>query len=238
MMRSPRLARCGNNRQDLFAASRLSRFAAAARARGLAALLAVLSLAAACLANPALAAEEAGKLTRVQGQIHTRGKNAPRILHAGDAVYVGDTVVTGPDARAELTMADGGVIILSDETEFTVSRFDQSKGSARFELARGAFRSVTGAIARREPPDYEVRTPLAIIGVRGTDFWGGFFSATNFGVLMIAGKGVYVANPAGKREIVKPGQGITVRSLGESPTSPVVWPDEKVQRALRTIEFK
>lgn len=201
-------------------------------------LAAILAVAAFCMTSPALAAEEAGKLTRVQGQIHTRGKAAPRMLHLGDVIHVGDTVVTGPEARAELTMADGGVITLSDETEFSVARFDQTKGSARFELLRGAFRSVTGGITRREPPDYEVRTPLATIGIRGTDFWGGFFSATNLGVLMISGKGVYVTNPTGKREITKPGQGITVRSLGDTPTSPVAWPDEKVKRALKTIEFK
>lgn len=188
-------------------------------------------------AHPALAADIVATVTRVQGVIQARGMSTPRILGSGDTLQEGDTVITGAAARAELTFTDGSVLTLSDETEFTVERFDRDRKSARFALLQGAFRSVTGAIAQGGEPDFEVRTPLATIGIRGTDFWGGFFSASNFGVFMISGKGVYVYNQAGRHEITKPGQGITVRSASDAPASPITWGSEKVKRAFKTVTF-
>jgi len=37
-------------------------------------------------------------------------------------------------------------------------------------LLRGGLRTVTGAIGRNDPENVEVRTPVATLGIRGTDF--------------------------------------------------------------------
>jgi hypothetical protein len=37
-------------------------------------------------------------------------------------------------------------------------------------LIEGGFRTITGAIAKQNPGDYQVNTPVATIGVRGTDY--------------------------------------------------------------------
>lgn len=204
------------------------------RTAGHVVLAALLCLAA---AGHALALDPIGKLARVQGKVASKQAPAGRDMAAGDPVHLGETLVTSGNARAEVRLSDGSVITLSEDTEFTFSRYDQPAKSARFEMLRGAFRAVTGSIARTGQPDFQVNTPMAVIGVRGTDFWGGFFSAGELGVFMIDGKGVFVRNGAGTRIIGKPGDGVTVRSADTAPEAPVTWRDEKVAKAVRTVTF-
>ena len=104
-----------------------------------------------------------------------------------------------------------------------------------FELAKGAFRAVTGFMTKR-PHRFEVKTGLATIGVRGTDFWGGFGLTENgLDVVMLSGKGVYVTNNQGETvELSSSGLGTTVMAAS-APTTPKKWDDEKVAKAVSTI---
>jgi hypothetical protein len=190
------------------------------------------------LAGPAWASGDVGRVSRVQGRVTARGAASPHEVSLDDAVLAGETLVTGDKARAELTMDDGSVVTLSENTEFTVTVFDLAKARARFELLRGAFRTATGTITQAMAPDFEVKTPLATIGIRGTDFWGGFFSAANFGVFMVSGREVVIRNQAGSQVITSPGQGVTVRGAGTAPEAPVIWNESKVQRAIKTVSFR
>jgi len=194
----------------------------------------------------ALAADAVGRVTRTQGLVMAQDAVGARGLSLGDAVTSGDVVATGVAARAEITFNDGTVVTLSDESEFVVRLFDTGKGTARFELVRGAFRAVTGSITRVAAPDFEVKTPLATIGIRGTDFWGGFLPGDkNLSVLMISGKSVTVKNASGVQELTQAGQGVTVPATGpatgpaagDAPKTPTVWPKKKVDKAVRTVTF-
>jgi hypothetical protein len=42
---------------------------------------------------------------------------------------------------------------------------------AFFRLLKGGFRAVSGAIGSADPAEYRVNTPVATIGIRGTDYW-------------------------------------------------------------------
>lgn len=46
-----------------------------------------------------------------------------------------------------------------------------ARGRAFFRLLKGGFRAVTGLIGRADPQEYRVSTPVATIGIRGTDYW-------------------------------------------------------------------
>jgi hypothetical protein len=66
-------------------------------------------------------------------------------------------------------------VVLNQNTEFRIVDFranQSSPGDNRsvFDLVKGALRVVTGAVARRNPAGFQLRTPQATIGVRGTDF--------------------------------------------------------------------
>jgi len=46
----------------------------------------------------------------------------------------------------------------------------EGTGSAFFRLLKGGFRAVTGLVGQSDRDAYRVRTPIATIGIRGTDF--------------------------------------------------------------------
>jgi hypothetical protein len=69
-------------------------------------------------------------------------------------------------------MADGAYLSVRENTKLTITEYVANGGDddrSLIDLARGAFRSITGWIGRRNPRNYEVRTPIVTIGVRGTD---------------------------------------------------------------------
>lgn len=110
------------------------------------------------------------------GQVRA-GPNAKAATAAstGQRVQAGSVVVTGAKSLATLKFDDGQVAVIHENSEFRVAEYvfvkDQpAKDRFSFELLRGALRLVTATVAPRNPAAYQVRTPLATIGIRGTDF--------------------------------------------------------------------
>jgi len=97
-----------------------------------------------------------------------------RIPQRKDTLNEGETLVTGKDGTAQLKMADNGLLAVRPATRFTVDAFVY-KGSADgtersfISLLRGGFRALTGVIGKLHPENYRITTPLATIGIRGTD---------------------------------------------------------------------
>jgi hypothetical protein len=153
-------------------------------------------------------------------------------------VCKGDKFITDETSVMQLTMKDGSIITIGKDSEFTVTTFEIYKRKpslALFELTKGAFRAVTGYMTKR-PHRYEVKTVTATIGVRGTDFWGGYgLTEDGLDVVMLSGKGVYVRNNNGATvELNQAGLGTTVISA-DAPTTPKIWGEEKVAAAVATI---
>src|SRR5688500_6033271 len=71
----------------------------------------------AMFAGPAVSA--AGKVLLVSGTVSVEGRNS-RALKAGDAVEIGDTVVTDEQSRVQLLMADGARIALRASSQFRI----------------------------------------------------------------------------------------------------------------------
>jgi chromosome segregation ATPase len=104
-------------------------------------------------------------------QILQSGKPA-RTAHQGDVVMEGDTLVTGKDAEAHLTMSDTGFLALRADTRIQVLSFKADGGDddrGVINLVSGALRSITGWIGKFNRSSYKVRTATATIGIRGTD---------------------------------------------------------------------
>ena len=80
-------------------------------------------------------------------------------------------------------------------------------------------------------------TPIATIGVRGTEFWGGPIDDQALGVLLLQGV-VRVSNAAGARILNRRGQGTNIVTPGAAPGAITFWPQDKVNRALATVTFQ
>lgn len=182
-----------------------------------------------------------GRVSRVQGQVLASFEGVTRPLALQDKVLTGDLLRTGKDARLEITVTDNTVLTLSGDTEFSVERYDlgrqQGAGAVLLKLTKGAFRVATGQLSSLRGGPFEVSTPLATVGIRGTEFWGGYLTATEISVLLLAGKGVYIKNDAGTSEILRPGEGVTVGSRSEVPPEPFLWSPARKAQALKTVAF-
>jgi hypothetical protein len=156
----------------------------------------------------------------------------------GMKICRGDLFKTAAGSVAELALRDGTKLTVGKDTQLVIREyriFRSKPNLALFDLVQGAFRSITGSITKR-PHRFEVTTRVATIGVRGTDFWGGYGLTPDgaYDVIMLSGKGVYVKNDKGQVELDQAGFGTTVTVDGK-PTEAHAWPAEKVTRAVATI---
>jgi len=135
---------------------------------------------AAFLIPQAVHAEEAGSVIFATGEV-TAEREPPVSLAKGDAVLEDDEIVTGEASRAQLLMIDGAKISIRPSSRLRIEEYawnDPAAGASVatrdeksvMNLVKGGFRTLTGAIADEEPDDYEVRTPVGVLGIRGTDY--------------------------------------------------------------------
>lgn len=184
-----------------------------------------------------------GKVKNIVGVIWLQRNDTKTFLDYDAKLCEGDHILSSMNSIAELELRDGSKIIVGKESEFVLKRYEFHKNTSKepdvalFELVKGAFRSITGAITKKPEHRYEVQTVVATIGIRGTDFWGGFGLTENgLDVLMIDGHGVYVANQKGEQvELDKPGLGTTVLP-NQPPKTPIKWGDAKFARAMATVK--
>lgn len=143
----------------------------------------VLALAPLFLIGAALAQDPAAEAVLVTGLVTAESAAGTRTLGRGDELHVGDTVRTADNSYANLLFRDGGRILLRPNTEFAVEAFEYrappaaggaapsaAPGKAFFKLVRGGFRAITGLVGRANKADYKLTTPVATLGIRGTDY--------------------------------------------------------------------
>jgi len=177
--------------------------------------------------------EPVGEISIVRGGAFVEREGSSHNLRAGDAVNERDRIVTGRGARLVLELRDGTVVSLGERTEFSVRSYGRrdDDGGRVLELLRGAFRAVTGTLNQRGGSALEVRTPVADIGVRGTDFWGGFHFSDALDVALLGGGPITIENAAGRVEIATPGSGTTVTAADVAPSTPKPWGEGKLRAA-------
>ena len=188
------------------------------------------------LGMPAGAATVA-TVERVAGTVEI-GSPAYQALGVGAAIAQGDVITTQVGARLELRFIDGMVLILGENARMQIDTLvydpDDQIGQAAVQVAQGAFRVISGGIAKLPDHPFHLITPFATIGVRGTDFWGGPLDDP-FAMVSLDGT-VIITTPAGTTILTK-GQGVEIKSLGGGTTAPHPWSPDKTSRAISTITF-
>jgi FecR protein len=129
-------------------------------------------------------AQSAGVVQFAAGDVKVvAASGSERAARKGMPVSVGDTLLTAEGALAQLKMGDGAIVVVQPQSRLTVAEFHyagQEDGTekVRYRLEQGGFRAVTGAIGRTHKQNYVIETPIAHMGVRGTDHESYFFPAT------------------------------------------------------------
>ncbi|MFO1079939.1 MAG: FecR family protein [Reyranellaceae bacterium] len=92
-----------------------------------------------------------------------------RVLRVGVDLQVNDRLVTGPGDRAHLVFVDGSAVTLGPDSALAIDRYSYDPaaktGETGLRVDRGTVRFVGGTIGKGS--DVEIRTPDAVLGVRG-----------------------------------------------------------------------
>jgi hypothetical protein len=95
-------------------------------------------------------------------------------VQVGMQLAAADVVRTGADGSVGITMRDNSLLSAGPNSVLSLDRFefDPTTYQGRFDsgLQRGTLAVVSGRIAQQSPQAMTVRTPSAVLGVRGTDF--------------------------------------------------------------------
>jgi len=87
-------------------------------------------------------------------------------------VHAGDTLETAASGHVHVRFADGGLIAVRPASRLVIADYaDPAAGGAvRFRLERGQMRAITGGYGEADRKRFRLNTPIAAIGIAGTDF--------------------------------------------------------------------
>ena len=187
-----------------------------------------------------MAQEAIGAVSRIQGEASGTRGGTTQALGPNASVFPNEVVSTGDGTRLELTFKDKTQLTLSEQTKLTLDTYvfnpAAGVGTIKFE-AVGAFKFVSGRLSKLATAAVNVTTPVANIGIRGTEFWAGPIDDQALGVFLTTGT-VIVSNAAGTQILSQPGQGTNIAAPGAAPGPVTFWPAAKVSRALATVTFR
>lgn len=132
-------------------------------------------LLAAVLATPAMAQNAAiGQVNTLTGSVTVQRGGQRLPLKVGDAIYQKDVIETASDSTVGVTFVDNSVFSAGPGSRLALDQFhfdsNNFKGDMLAELSKGTLSVVSGDITRSTPGAMKIRTPSAILGVRGTTF--------------------------------------------------------------------
>lgn len=141
-------------------------------------LIRVLLLTAIAVQANNVAAEPVGTVTNLSNSsvlLAKKSDNSTVILKQGSKVDSGDMLESQKESYAEIQFIDDSVITLGPNTQFKIDNYSYNKDKPNedrsiFTLIAGTLRSVTGKLAHRNNSNYQLKTPAATIGIRGTIF--------------------------------------------------------------------
>ena len=136
-------------------------------------LIVVLGTLFAVLTAGAAGAQDVGRVKTMKGTVHIERGARRELAQVGAGVRQADTLVTGPDSAVGVTLADDTLLSAGPNSVLVIERFvydGNQPGSLEAALTKGTLAVVSGRIAKQAPDAMRVRTPAAILGVRGTEF--------------------------------------------------------------------
>jgi hypothetical protein len=164
-------------------------------------------------------AQVVGVVAHLSGPLIAKKANgAVKVLAAKSEVENGDTLVSEKNTYAQIKFIDHGEITLRPNTTFKIENFAYDAGkpendAAKFDLVKGGLRSITGLLGKRNKEKFEMKTPSATIGIRGTTFVATYVPPSGQGGIPIS----YDVSPisgaaSGKQPNTGTGTGVINRS--------------------------
>jgi len=131
---------------------------------------------------------EKGKKTKIEGR---------RRIEPGTAIRVGDQVITQSNGTVLINFIDKASVSVRQDSHLEIInyRYDEANpqnSRVKFNLVHGVTRAISGKAAKGAREQFRLNTPIAAIGVRGTDF---VVSATASSTQAQVNEGIIVMAP-------------------------------------------
>jgi hypothetical protein len=120
-------------------------------------------------AVPGFAQDSAAQVVTMNGQVSVLRDSSPWALHLGDSVQPRQTVITGADGYALLRVSDGSTFEVFPNAR-VVFRNTPGNWGDLLEVFLGRVKVHIQKLSGGQPNYNKVRTPTAVISVRGTIF--------------------------------------------------------------------
>jgi opacity protein-like surface antigen len=175
--------------------------------------------------GPAYAQRNIGSTVTIERDVSGAIEGRIRTLGVGDGIFANETIRTANSSAAQLQFLDQTKISMGPSAAVVLDRFvynpDRTARQATVEVTTGAARWVSGSLSL--PGAHQVRTPHAIIGIRGTIF---DLLVEPRRTIVTLREGLIVVCPIAAQQscvTVSPGQTVTVTPTavqGPSPAGP------------------
>lgn len=166
-----------------------------------------------CLSGAALAATPVGEVSLVIGAARVVGETGnSAAVQRGLPVFPGDRIETEDGGHVHLRFVDGAFVSVRPGSRLRIEtyRYDPANpqdSAIRFQLEQGVARSITGKGGEAARERFRLNTPIAAIGVKGTDF-----------VVQANGDNVRVAVHSGAIVMAPIGEGCASDAFGPCQT--------------------
>lgn len=186
---------------------------------------------------PALAQETSGVMMVVKGDIKVTSGGKTESAKVGRKVFSGDAIIAGADSRAKIVMSDRNILNVSPDSKVVIEKYtNDPKSDSRAVELKVEYGKVRAQVEQKydgEKNKFNIKTPTAVAGVRGTDFITGYSLRTRQTSIVTFSGMVAVGQPGAAGEIknpvfVRPGQTTNVGD-GKPPEPPKPMPKEDLQ---------
>jgi hypothetical protein len=195
---------------------------------------------------------EAGVAAAVAGQVSLTAKDqdSKRAAVSGAPIFVLDKITTGDSSQLQVLLRDETTFMVGPNTEMEVDEmvFDPNavaSSKLTAEIAKGAFSYNSGKIGESKPENVTIKTPVGILGVRGTSLFGIEEPGTGKMFIGLLGPGrdndgnlrnggFTLTNAFGTTNVSRAGFGVSV-APGQAPGDPVRIPAQYLSLFLQQL---
>ena len=123
--------------------------------------------------TPAFGMEPIGYVDTLEGSVSVfRADGMSVELEVGHPVFQGDEIMTASDSAVGLVLADQTAFSMAENGRITLDEMvyepASQEGSIALSVGEGIFTFISGEIAKTDPEAMVIDTPVATIGIRGT----------------------------------------------------------------------
>jgi hypothetical protein len=149
------------------------------------------------LGGGAVHAQTVGEVSLVLGRAYLKTGDQEQTIRAGTRIQVSDQIITEANGHVHIRFVDEALVSVRPDSLLEIQRYDYnpqspSQSSIKLNLMEGITRSISGEGARAARERFRMNTPIAAIGVRGTDF---VVSASGQSMRALVNEGAIVVAP-------------------------------------------